>query len=523
MTLTASPQTSIPGPANRVHFEDEQRRYRRKSWRFSAFAALAAVLTGIPACIVVTPLVYSFALLVAYIINAFVPLHPSTWTGLQTLAEAIPRAVDAIDKGGAARDVLRIVLGISVLVVPGAVATFATWIAVRGLLGRVGVGWSLDRIGARPLKTRDLEEQQLGNLVEEMAVAAGVKPPKVLLIDTPETNAAITGLHVDDSTILVTRGLLDTLDRDETQAVIAHLIGSVGNGDLKIASIIFSIYQTWGALALTLDAPVQRHARKAIWRAFKVAFRPQRREVDVWEAEFASEALLRGSQNEDADPTDIGERVMSASSGRGQRQPNVFEKAYVMAMLPLILGAQVVRFAIFISSVVLIGPIVSFMWRTRRHLADAMAVQLTRYPNGLVSALHKLSTSRTAMVKGAGGLEFLFVVWPGSTSDKNAVIGQFGRMQPKLHKRQRRLRALGATNVSDAQTRSDFWTKGTVIASLVLGLLIGPLLAVAFGLSLVVLVMLTMLSLMMMEMLMLVVWFGLKLVFITIPAWIAKR
>jgi len=103
------------------------------------------------------------------------------------------------------------------------------------------------------------------------------------------------------------------------------------------------------------------------------------------------------------------------------------------------------------------------------------------------------------------------------------VIGQFGRMHPKLHKRQRRLRALGATNVSDAQTRSDFWTKGTVIASLVLGLLIGPLLAVAFGLSLVVLVMLTMLSLMMMEMLMLVVWFGLKLVFITIPAWIAKR
>ncbi len=523
MTLTAASQTSIPGPANRVHFEDEQRRYRRKSWRFSAFAAFAAILTGIPACIVVTPLVYSFALLVAYIINVFVPLHPSTWAGLQTLAEAIPRAVDAIDKGGAARDIIRIVLGISVLVVPGAVATLATWIAIRGLLGRVGVGWSLDRIGARPLKTRDLEEQQLGNLVEEMAVAAGVKPPRVLLIDTPETNAAITGLHVDDSTILVTRGLLDTLDRDETQAVIAHLIGSVGNGDLRIASIIYSIYQTWGALALTLDAPVQRHARKAMWRAFKVAFRPQRREVDVWEAEFASEALLRGSQNEDADPTDIGERVMSGSSGPGQRQPNIFEKAYVAAMLPLILGAQVVRFAIFISSVVLIGPIVSFMWRARRHLADAMAVQLTRYPNGLVTALQKLSASRTALVNGAGGLEFLFIVWPGGASGNDAVIGQFGRMHPKLYKRQRRLRALGATNVSDAQTRNDFWNKGTVVISLVLGLLIGPLLALAFGLSLVVLVMLTMLSLMMMEMLMFAVWFGLKLVFIIIPAWIAKR
>jgi len=524
VTITAAPQTPIPGPADRVHFEDEQRRYRRKSWRFSAFAALAAVLTGIPACVIVTPLVYSFALFVAYIINAIAPLHPSTWTSLQTLAEAIPRAVESIDNGGAAKDVLRIALGISVLVVPGAIATFATWLIIRGLLGQVGIGWSLDRIGARPLKTRDLEERQLGNLVEEIAIAAGVRPPKVLLVDTPETNAAITGLHVDDSTILVTRGLLDTLDRDETQAVIAHLVGSVGNGDLKIASIIFSIYQTWGALALALDAPVQKRARKAMWRAVKVAFRPQRREVDRWEAEFVSDALLRGAQNEDADPTDIGERVMSASSGsrtRGQRQPNVFQNAYVMAMLPLMLGAQVVRFAIFISSVVLIGPIASFMWRARRHLADAMAVQLTRYPNGLASALHKLSISRTAIVKGAGGLEFLFIVWPGSTTD--AVIGQFGRMHPKLHKRQRRLRALGATNVTDAQTRGDRWTGGKLFAVVFLTLLIGPLLAIAFGLSLVVLVMLTMLSLVMMEMLMLAIWFALKLAFVTIPAWIAKR
>jgi hypothetical protein len=120
-----------------------------------------------------------------------------------------------------------------------------------------------------------------------------VTPPKVLLIDTPETNAAITGLHLDDSTILVTRGLLDTLDRDETQAVIAHLVGSVGNGDLRIASIIFPIYQTWGALALALDAPVQRRARKAMWRAFRSHSDRTRREVDRWEAEFASDALLR--------------------------------------------------------------------------------------------------------------------------------------------------------------------------------------------------------------------------------------
>jgi Zn-dependent protease with chaperone function len=391
-------------------------------------------------------------------------------------------------------------------------------------VGRVGVGWSLDRIGARELKPRDQEEQQLRNLVEEMAIAAGVKPPRVLLIDTIETNAAITGLSFDDSTILVTRGLLDTLDRDETQAVIAHLIGSVGNGDLRIASIIFSIYQTWGALALALNAPVEKRGRRTMWRAFKVAFRSQNREVDRWEAEFVSDALLRGATNETADPTDIGERVMSQSTGPGASgEPNFLQKAYVMAMLPFILGAQVVRFAIFISSVVLVGPIVSFMWRTRRHLADAMAVQLTRYPDGLVRALHKLSISPTSSVKGAGGLAFLFVVWNGTTSGDEAVIGQFARMHPKLHKRQARLRALGATNVSDAQASAERWTPGKWFGVILLTVLLGPLMAVALGGSIVVLGMLTMLTLMIMMVLMFAVWGGLKLLFIVIPAWIAKR
>jgi hypothetical protein len=115
-----------------------------------------------------------------------------------------------------------------------------------------------------------------------------------------------------------------------------------------------------------------------------------------------------------------------------------------------------------------------------------MAVQLTRYPNALVSALHKLTISPTASVKGAGGLEFLFIVWPGSTSSNDAVIGQFGRMHPKLHKRQRRLRALGATNVSDAQTRGARWSKGTWFGVVLLTAIVGPLMAVAFGLSLAV-------------------------------------
>jgi hypothetical protein len=126
-------------------------------------------------------------------------------------------------------------------------------------------------------------------------------------------------------------------------------------------------------------------------------------------------------------------------------------------------------------------------------------------------------------VKGAGDLAFLFVVWPGGSSSDNAVIGQFARMHPKVHKRQARLRALGATNVSNAQASAERWTPGKWVGVILLTVLIGPLMAVALGGMVVLLGMLTMLTLMIMMMLMFAVWGGLKLVFIIIPAWIAKR
>src|SRR5688572_22834896 len=84
MSAVAVP-ASIAGPVDRVHFAEEQRRYRRKSWRFSLLAFFAVLTTGIPACIVVTPLVYAITLLIAYIVNAISPLSPSTWAALQRL------------------------------------------------------------------------------------------------------------------------------------------------------------------------------------------------------------------------------------------------------------------------------------------------------------------------------------------------------------------------------------------------------------------------------------------------------
>ena len=239
---------------------------------------------------------------------------------------------------------MRIALLVGVLVLPGALALFVLWLAIRRVLGDVAVGHALEATGARPPNERDLEERQLRNVVEEMAVAAGVKPPRVLIIESDAVNAAAMGADIDDATVLVTRGLLDKLDRDETQAVIGHVIGSVGNGDLRIASIIFSIYQTWGALTILMQAPFGRTARRAVWRGFRTAFRGRTRAVDRWEAEFVSETFLRGAM--DFEDPDVTGRMNQQATGPSKKAAEFVN----MLSLPLVLGSYVVQFAVFFSS-----------------------------------------------------------------------------------------------------------------------------------------------------------------------------
>ena len=536
LTPSAPGPVHVPGPVDRVHFLDEQRRYRRATRRFTALAALAVLITGIPACVIVTPLVFTLAMTIGHIINAISPISPETLETLRGLGKSVSDAANTIDAQASAgtltaarADVLRIALAVGVLVLPGAIALFSLWLAIRRVLGSVAVGHPLEAAGARPPNERDLEERQLRNVVEEMAVAAGVKPPRVLIIESDAVNAAAMGTEIDDATVLVTRGLLDKLDRDETQAVIAHVIGSVGNGDLRIASIIFSIYQTWGALTILMQAPFGRTARRAVWRGFRTALRGRARTVDRWEAEFVSETFLRGAM--DFEDPDVARRMNQSSTGVSGKRDSVVN----MLSLPLMLGSYVVQFAVFFSSVALIGPLVSFMWRTRRHLADAMAVQLTRNPDALARALAHLTKEQTVVPKG-DELSLLFIVWPTTVASKDAVVGQFARMHPKPHQRQRRLIALGAqpvvvvtppgiwAGVRDALSPSR-WNRMTPVAVVVMILffvVVPALMGVALVAAAIALVMLTMLSLMLMTVMMALAWAVLNFLFLTLPGWIRR-
>ena len=92
-------------------------------------------------------------------------------------------------------------------------------------------------VGARPVDpgTRDPLERRLVNVVEEMAIASGVRVPRVYVMDQESgINAFAAGWDVSNSVVAVTRGTLETLNRDELQGVVAHEFSHILNGDMRL-------------------------------------------------------------------------------------------------------------------------------------------------------------------------------------------------------------------------------------------------------------------------------------------------
>src|SRR3990172_7628078 len=138
----------------------------------------------------------------------------------------------------------------------GLIAAFRSvpaWLYVAGALGTLAVilGASFVQmaklreggeaiaamVGARRVdpRSRDPLERRLLNVVEEMAIAAGTRVPKVYVMDDePGINAFAAGYDVSNTVVAVTRGTLETLNRDELQGVIGHEFSHILNGDMGL-------------------------------------------------------------------------------------------------------------------------------------------------------------------------------------------------------------------------------------------------------------------------------------------------
>jgi Zn-dependent protease with chaperone function len=488
----------VAGPANRVHFLDEQRSNRRKSWRFAALATIAVAVTGIPIGIIVTPLVFTIALVIAHVVNLISPLSPDVWDRSRQIAELIPKTMERIPESPEQiSEVAAALPPLLLLLVPGSVAMLALWLFVLGLLRRAGVGGVLLALGARAPRANDLEETQLANLVAEMAVAAGIEPPRLMLLDGQGDNAAAVGTSMRDATVVVSRRMLDELDRDQTQAVIGHLIGSVGNGDLKIAIILLSVYQTFGLLRLLFSTAFGKESRRSMWRLVRYAVSPRHPDSAVEEAAVADLLLRALAQERD----DLDRYMEETDSGRASSIRTLLRAPAVMT---LGMASVTVQFAVMVSSMLLFGPAFAALWRTRRRLADAMAVQLTRNPTALWTALAALDGMNTH-VRGGETVALLFAVRQQEGMGGYVKTDFFDSYHPAVAKRLGRLQAQGAQPPPRAPTdprelatryaasrRTGVWHMLVVVVG---SIIIVPLTIVAFSLMIVVLVMLTMLTL----------------------------
>src|SRR5216683_3360959 len=127
------------------------------------------------------------------------------------------------------------------------------------LMAVVSIGWSMislafgDKLVLTMANAKEIDKAdapQLYNVVEEMAIAAGVPMPRVMVLETEALNAFATGNKVGHGTIVVTRGLLDTLSRDELQGVVAHEMSHLANLDTRYMVIVGV---TVGLIALVCD------------------------------------------------------------------------------------------------------------------------------------------------------------------------------------------------------------------------------------------------------------------------------
>ncbi|MFA5550177.1 MAG: M48 family metallopeptidase [Trueperaceae bacterium] len=264
----------------------------------------------------------------------------------------------------------------------------AVFFVGMGLL--IGVGqavagfWFSDKIalaasGARPATVE--EHRYLVNVSEAVAIGAGVPMPKVYVIDSPAPNAFATGRDPQHSTIAVTTGLLQLLDRQELEGVVAHEMAHIRNYDIRFMAMLVA---TLGALLVLRDLVLR-------WSFF---------------GGFGGSS--RRSSRRDS------------SGGKGQGIAMIL--LLVLLVLGPILGA-LARMAVS---------------RKREYLADAAGAFITRNPEGLARALEKLANYHGQPLEVSEGVRSLFFVNPQMNLNAVGLMAT----HPPIDERIRRLRSM---------------------------------------------------------------------------------
>ena len=223
------------------------------------------------------------------------------------------------------------------------------------------------------------DNPRLWRTVENIAISQGMPMPKVYIIPDEAPNAFATGRDPNHAVVAATSGLLQIMDDKELEGVMAHEMGHVKNYDIRVSTIVFGLVSAIGLLA-----------------------------------DFAIRIAFYSNWNRDS------------------RDSNA--AALQLAFWAVGIVASIIAW--------LIGPLVSAaVSRQREYLADATSVEITRYPEGLASALEKLGQYGRPMRRPSKSMAHMYI----SDPIKPGLVERMFSTHPPIGERISRLKKIGSS------------------------------------------------------------------------------
>jgi heat shock protein HtpX len=256
---------------------------------------------------------------------------------------------------------------------------FAAGLAIALSIGSYFAGDRVVLASARAKEVTPEQEPRLHNVVEGLAIAAGMPKPRVYVVPETAPNAFATGRNPEHSSIAVTQGLLDIMNRVELEGVIGHELSHVVDRDILVGTVVATLV---GAAVLMSEF----FMRSWLWGGF------------------------RGRRGND--------------SNGGGLELVIFALGFVLLVIAPIAG-QIIKLAVS---------------RNREYLADAQGALLTRYPPGLVAALKKIEAAPHAMHAANNATAHLWLDQPSRVpGEGTSTMEKLFSTHPPIAERIRRL------------------------------------------------------------------------------------
>jgi heat shock protein HtpX len=263
---------------------------------------------------------------------------------------------------------------------PAGVA-IAVALAVILSLGSYFAGDRLVLASTRAREVTAAEEPRLHNVVEGLAIAAGIPKPRVYVVPEQAPNAFATGRNPEHSSVAVTQGLLDTMNRVELEGVIGHELSHVLDRDILIGTVVATVV---GAAVLMSEF----FMRSWFWSGGRAGRRD--------------------------------------GGGDGGAVALVLFAVGIVLLIIAPIAGQLIKLSVS---------------RNREYLADAQGVLLTRYPPGLIGALEKIRDAPHAMRAANNATAHLWLDQPSRIpGESTSTMEKLFSTHPPIQERIDRLR-----------------------------------------------------------------------------------